>query len=59
VIGLTEKVDIINMYFNQGMTQKEVAEKVGRCIKTVRKYIRQHEENLKKLEEDHTEENKL
>lgn len=53
---MTEKVDIIKMYFNQGMTQKEVAEKVGRCVKTVRKYIRQHEENLRKLEEDYTEE---
>jgi len=53
---LQEKVDIINMYFNQGMTQKEVAKRVGRCVKTVRKYIRQHEENLRKLEEDYCEE---
>ncbi len=46
MIGLTEKVDIISMYFNQGMTQEQISEKVGKCIKTVRKYIHIHEKTL-------------
>jgi transposase len=56
VVGLTEKVDIISMYFNQGMTKTQIAKKTGKCDKTVRKYIRQHEENLRKLDENHSEE---
>lgn len=53
---MTEKIEIITMYFQQGMKQEQIAAKVGKCVKTVRKYIRKHEENLRKLDEDFSEE---
>jgi transposase/predicted transcriptional regulator len=56
VLTLTEKINIIDLYFNKKMTQKEIAKLIGKSVKTVRKYIKSYSENLNKLDKNISEE---
>lgn len=59
MINLNQKQDVILKYIREGKSQRQISKETGICRETIRKYIRDYESKLSRVNDDLNEINKV